>query len=62
VQNLLDRADAKFEEADVALADGDLGDYQDAVAEARALVQQAIDLVAAADKQPAEPEAPAQGE
>jgi uncharacterized membrane protein (UPF0182 family) len=62
VRNLLDRADAKFEAADVALADGDLGGYQDAVAEARALVQQAIDLAAAADRSPAEPEEPAEGE
>jgi len=62
VRNLLDRADAKFEAADAALADGDLGGYQDAVAEARALVQQAIDLAAAADRSPAEPEEPAEGE
>ena len=61
VQTLLNRADAKFEEADAALAEGDLGGYQDAVAEAHALVQQAIDLGAAADRQP-EPKAPAQGE
>ena len=31
VQNLLNRSDAKFEEADAALAEGDLGGYQDAV-------------------------------
>lgn len=57
VQTLLDRAHLKFEEADSALAEGDLGRYQDAVTEARALVQQAIDLVAAAQETPATPEA-----
>jgi uncharacterized protein len=61
VQSLLNRADLKFEEADAALARGELGGYQDAVAEARALVQQAIDLVAAAARKPAETEAPAEG-
>ena len=62
VQRLLDRADLKFEEADAALAEGDLGRYQDAVAEARALVQRAIDLVAAAEEAPVETEAPAEGD
>ncbi len=62
VQDLLDRADTKFEEADSALAEGDLGGYQDAVAEARALVQQAIDLAATADRSPAEQEDSAEGE
>ena len=52
VQTLLERADLKFAEADAALAEGELGSYQDAVSEARALVQQAIDLTAAAEKKP----------
>ena len=62
VQRLLARADVKFEEADSALAEGELGRYQDAVAEARALVQQAIDLVADADETPVETEAPTEGD
>ena len=61
VQNLLNRSDAKFEEADAALAEGDLGGYQDAVSEAHALLRQAIDLGVAADKNPSETEASAQG-
>ena len=62
VQKLLERADVKFEEADAALAEGELGAYQDAVSEARALVQQAIDLVAAVEQEPVETEAPGEGD
>ncbi|MDP3968048.1 MAG: UPF0182 family protein [Nocardioides sp.] len=42
VEALLQQAEGKFAEAQRALADGDLGAYQDAVAEARRLIQRAL--------------------
>lgn len=44
---LLARADEKFAEADRLLTAGDLGGYQDAIAEARSLVQQAAEALGA---------------
>ena len=43
VQSLLSQAEAKFEEAEAALQEGDLQGYADAQAEARALVQRALE-------------------
>jgi hypothetical protein len=45
VRTLLDRAQAAFLAADTALRSGDLGGYAEKVAEAQALVQQAVDLL-----------------
>ena len=45
VRALLDRAQAAFLAADTALRSGDLGGYAEKVAEAQALVQQAVDLL-----------------
>ncbi|MFN7150883.1 MAG: UPF0182 family protein, partial [Microthrixaceae bacterium] len=44
VESLLQQADAKFEEADQALRDGDSVGWARAMEEARALVQQAVEL------------------
>ncbi len=43
VNALLADADALFDEANAALADGDLGTYQEKIDEAQALIQQALD-------------------
>jgi hypothetical protein len=45
VRSLLDRAQAAFVAADAALRRGDLAGYAENVAEAQALVQQAVDLL-----------------
>lgn len=44
IRTLLERADAKFAEANEALSDGDLGTYADRTKEAEELVAQALDL------------------
>ncbi len=44
IDTLLNRAEALFAEADAALADNDLGAYQDKIDEARDLVQRALEL------------------
>lgn len=44
IDALLNRAEALFAEADAALADNDLGAYQDKIDEARDLVQRALEL------------------
>jgi uncharacterized membrane protein (UPF0182 family) len=46
---LLREAQAKFDAADQALADGDLGEYQTLVDEGRALIEQALALIGAVD-------------
>ena len=45
VRDLLDQAQAAFLEADTALRNGDLAGYAEAVAQAQALVQQAVALL-----------------
>jgi len=47
VASLLQQAEDKFAEAQTALADGDLGAYQEAQAEARALVRRALEAAGA---------------
>jgi uncharacterized membrane protein (UPF0182 family) len=44
-QDLLQQAEQLFTEAETALKAGDLGTYADKEAQARALVQQALDLL-----------------
>jgi uncharacterized protein len=56
-QDLLSQADALFDQADQALRDGDLGEYQRLVRQARDLVQQALNLLNS-DAQPAEDQPP----
>ncbi|MGI9577062.1 MAG: hypothetical protein ACR2OH_02550, partial [Microthrixaceae bacterium] len=41
-EEALAEADTLFDEADAALVDGDLGEYQDKVSEARALLEEAL--------------------
>ena len=45
VRELLDRAQAAFIEADAALRNGDLAGYGEKVAEAQALIAEAVDLL-----------------
>jgi uncharacterized membrane protein (UPF0182 family) len=45
VRDLLDQAQAAFIEADTALRNGDLAGYAEAVAEAQALIAEAVDLL-----------------
>lgn len=54
--DLLLQAEALFDQADQALRDGDLGAYQQAVREAQALIEQALDVLApeAASAEPSE--------
>jgi hypothetical protein len=54
---LLDDMQQAFAEADTALRAGDLAAYADKVAEAEALLAQALELIG----QPTTPEAPAAG-
>jgi len=44
-EELLQQAEALFDDADAALKDGDLGLYAERIEAARALVQQALDLL-----------------
>ncbi len=45
VRDLLDQAQAAFIEADAALRNGDLAGYAEKVAEAQALIADAVDLL-----------------
>lgn len=47
-QELLERAQELFDEADAALAAGDLGTYQELITEGQALLDEALDLIAQA--------------
>jgi uncharacterized membrane protein (UPF0182 family) len=56
VQSLLGQAQTAFDSADEALAEGDLGRYQDLIDEGQALLDQALALIATADEPAAAPE------
>jgi uncharacterized membrane protein (UPF0182 family) len=58
VAELLIEADARFQEAEGYLAEGDLGAYQDAIEEAEALVAQALEQLRATDAAPTTTAAP----
>jgi uncharacterized membrane protein (UPF0182 family) len=56
VQSLLGQAQTAFDSADEALAEGDLGRYQELIDEGQALLDQALALIATADEPAAAPE------
>jgi uncharacterized membrane protein (UPF0182 family) len=60
VQSLLEQAEAKFEEAEQALQEGDLQGYADASSEARELVQQALEAAGASPSPSPSPAGPAE--